>query len=169
MSLQVQKTKGSSAVIISDVEIEVLEQNIPVKPTKMNKFLQPACFLRLSKSDSVQPKNPSVLASHGRGQARGRGFTPPHFQQPVQVQKPPTAAIHGQSNGRMRGRGAAQTQMKTPYQPPPVKKPQQQAPLPVQVKMAGRRNQGMHQDFDPQLKEQLIAFQLLILHHLCLC
>ena len=56
-SLKVQKPKGSSAVLVSEDEIEILEENIPVKAPKVNKFLQPANFFKLAQGDSGQPKS----------------------------------------------------------------------------------------------------------------
>ena len=55
-SLQVQKLKGFAAVVVSEDEIKVIEENIPVTVPKVNKFLQPASFFKSSKDDSGQPK-----------------------------------------------------------------------------------------------------------------
>ena len=156
-SLQVQKLKGSAAVVVSEDEIEVIEENIPVTVPKVNKFLQPARFFKLSKGDSGQLKSQQsgpffgqvkktpAVASHGHPAVRGRGFTPPHFQEPVTFPTPPIAPTHGRGHGR--GRGAGHMQVKTPYMPPPMKTTEQ-------VKKP-KKGTSMLQDFDPQLKAQL--------------
>ena len=117
--------------------------------------MQPASFFKSSKGDCgqlksqqtgpflCQVKNTPAVASHGHPAVRGRGFTPPHFQQPVVMATPPIAPIHGQGHGR--GRGAGQIQVKTPYMPPPMKTTQQ-------VK---NPKKGRQQDFDHHLKAQL--------------
>ena len=123
-SLQVQKLKGSAAVVVSEDEIKVIEENIPVTVPKVKKFLQPASFFKSSKGDSGQPKSQQsgpffgqvkktpAVATHGHPAVRGRGFTPPHFQQPVTLPTPPIAPTCGGGHGR--GRGAGHMQVKTP-------------------------------------------------------
>ena len=55
--LQVQKLKGSAAVVVSEDEIKVIEEYIPVTVPKVKKFLQPASFFKSSKGHSGQLKS----------------------------------------------------------------------------------------------------------------
>ena len=108
ISLQVQKPKGSAVVMMSDEdEIEVLEKNIKVRPQKVKKFLQLACFFRSrnEKPQGDQVKNPPTAVGCGRGVSAT-------YSQQSQVKNPPV----GHSRGRGRGQGH-----QVPYVPPPVK------------------------------------------------
>ena len=112
ISLQVQKPKDSAVVMMSDEdEIEVLEENIKVRPQKIKRFLQLACFFRLRNEKPLgnQVKNPSSAVGHGRG------VSAPYFQQ-SQVKN--SSVGHGRGRGRGRGQGH-----QVPYVPPPVKQP----------------------------------------------